>query len=145
MEFDTISFRQQEANVFLNNKHPLFVAAAAAATNCTMDKELSNYIAKYTFAASPTENIIINPGDQRTFRVELETDTHLQLQPGAMVFVQSDGLNQQEPATVTESTFANVQDGNRISITMANKDEDHWIENRHANPWTHHSIHGSLS
>ena len=122
MKEDAILFRQQEANAFLDNKHPLFVAAAAAAaSNCSMDKELSNFIAKYTFAASPIENITINPGDHRTFRVVLETDTHLQLQPGAMVLVQSDGLNQVHPDAVTESTFANVQDGNRISITLANK------------------------
>ena len=122
METDTVSFHQREANIFLNNRHPLFVAAAAAsASKVSMDKDLSNFIAKYTFAASPTEKTVINPGDQATFVVKLETDDHLQLQAGAMVLVQSDGLNQQEPRAVTETTFANVQNGNRISVTLANK------------------------
>ena len=122
MEKDTVSFKQREAHIFLNNRHPLFVAAAAAsASEASMDAELSNFVAKYTFAASPTEDKIINPGDQATFIAKLETDENLQLKPGALMLVQSDGLNQQEPTAVTETTFANVRDGNSISITLANK------------------------
>ena len=121
MEQTKVSFNHREANIFLNNKHPLFVSASAATTKSAIDSVLSDCVSKYSFAASPTNDIVINPGDQKTFKVEIDTDIHLQLQPGALVLVQSDGLNLQEPSTVMETTFANVQNDNKISITMANK------------------------
>ena len=46
---------------------------------------------------------------------------HLQLQPGAMVIVQADGLSTKEPSAVMETTFVNVENENKIQVTLANK------------------------
>ena len=116
-----VKFQYREAATFLNAKHPLFVAAATHAKSNIVDKELEAYVHKYTFAASPTTDITINPGDQKSFRVTIETDLHLQLAPGAMVFIEADGLNTSAPMAVLEATFANVEYDNKLSITMANK------------------------
>ena len=116
-----ILFHHKEASVFLNAKHPILVSAASASTGPTTDEELAKYIANYTYAASPVSDITINPNDQRSFKVQIETDIHLQLQPGAVVILQADGLNQAEPANVLETTFANVEEANKLSVTMANK------------------------
>ena len=116
-----VSFNQREANIFLNNKHPLFVSASAATAKSSIDPVLTDYVSKYSFAASPLNDMVIHPGDQKSFRVEINTDVHMQLQPGALVVVQSDGLNLPQPSTVLETTFANVEYGNKIQITMANK------------------------
>jgi dUTPase len=118
-EVPEVSFKQKEANAFINSKHPLFVAASAAST-CT-NPELQEYVAKYSFAASPLNDIVIHPGDQKTFKVEINTDMHLQLQPGAMVLVQADGLATKHPSAVLETTFVNVENENKIQVTLANK------------------------
>ena len=119
LEKTIISFKPQEANAFLNAKHPLFVAASSA-TTC-VHPELEDYVQKYSYAASPVSDITINPGDQKTFRVEIITDIHLQLKPGALVIVQADGTNTEQPSAVTETTFANVEYDNKVQVTLANK------------------------
>ena len=118
-EVPEVSFKYKEANAFINSKHPLFVAASAAST--CINPELQEYVSRYSFAASPLNDIVINPGDQKTFRVEINTDMHLQLQPGAMVIVQADGLSTKEPSAVMETTFVNVENENKIQVTLANK------------------------
>ena len=118
---EKVTFHHKEASAFLNAKHPLLVSAAAASVTSNVDKELANYVAKYTYAASPVSDVTINPNDQRTFKVEVETDLNLHLQPGAVVIVQADGLDQEEPTNVLQTTFAHVEEDNRLSITMANK------------------------
>merc|ERR1712102_166275 len=81
---------------------------------------LRDHISKFTYAVSPTETLTIKSGDQRTFTVKLETDNNLQLKAGSVVLLQADGRNLEEPTAVTPTTFKNVQDNNKLSITVAN-------------------------
>ena len=75
-EVPEVSFKYKEANAFINSKHPLFVAASAAST--CINPELQEYVSRYSFAASPLNDIVIHPGDQKTFKVEINTDITIQ-------------------------------------------------------------------
>ena len=122
IDFDNkeVTFNPREAKAIKNSQHPLFLEAVASSQATNINNEINNYINKYTFAASPTEEVIINPGDQIKFKVNIETDANLQLTPGAMVLIQSDGANLNEPRSVLETTFVTVENNNKLSISMAN-------------------------
>ena len=116
----TIQFNQQGAQALRNSQHPIFLEAVASNQLNHIDSQSQSYIDKYTYAGSPLEDITIQPGDQNKFKVMVETDSNLQLTPGSIVLVQSDGSNLSSPKSVMETTFADVENDNKVSLTMAN-------------------------
>lgn len=115
-----IHFNPHGAQALRNSQHPIFLEAVASNQLYHVDTQLQSYIDKYTYAGSPLEDITIQPGDQIKFKVVVETDSNLQLTPGSIVLVQSDGSNLSAPKSVMETTFADVEHENKLSLIMAN-------------------------
>ena len=115
-----VIFSPEAAAAIRHSQHPLLMEAVASSQTAMIGSALRDHISKFTYAVSPTETLTIKSGDQRTFTVKLETDNNLQLKAGSVVLLQADGRNLEEPTAVTPTTFKNVQDNNKLSITVAN-------------------------
>ena len=65
----------------------------------------------------------------------VETDSNLRLTPGSIVLVQSDGSNLSALKSVMETTFADVENDNKVSLTMANIScQEKFLPNGHPIP-----------